>query len=91
MMISVWWLILVFVIGAYAGITLMAALFVSLREPARADTWQLADDPQTSAMAAARRPDDAIAPSNRERPGRKRSASKRHSPDPLEQQANFQW
>jgi hypothetical protein len=89
MMISAWWLILVFVLGAYAGITLMATLFVSSRQPAGLDSWLFAEDSQS--FAATWRSDDAMAPSSRERPGRKRGAAKRNSPDPLENQANFQW
>lgn len=66
MLISGGWLILAFGIGVYVGITLLAALVVSSREPERTDAEQLADDPIVALIAAAWRPDATARPN----PGR---------------------
>ena len=90
-MISGWWLFLAFLIGVYAGVTLMAALIVSSHRPVQADPQQLADDPRMSAIVAEWLSDKPGADPNRERTARKRSATSHRDADPLENQANFQW
>jgi hypothetical protein len=62
MLISGGWLILAFAIGIYVGITLLAALVVSSREPEQTDAEQLRDDPIMALIAAAWRADAASAP-----------------------------
>ena len=64
MMISGGWLILVFSIGVYVGITLLAALIVSSREPEQTDAEQLADDPTLALIAAAWRADAVVHPNH---------------------------
>ena len=66
MLISGGWLILAFGIGIYVGITLLAALVVSSREPEHTDAEQLSDDPIVALIAAAWRPDATTHPN----PGR---------------------
>ena len=91
MLLSTWWMILVFAIGAYAGITLMAMLAVAGRETPRQDVLDPMGEMRLSATAGALRPPDAAARSNRERRTRKRNDSKSRMPEPLEQQAKLQW
>ena len=64
MLISGGWLILVFTIGVYMGITLLAALIVSSHEPERTDAEQLADDPILALIAAAWISDEPAAHAN---------------------------
>ena len=64
MLISGGWLILAFAIGIYAGITLLAALVISSREPERTDAEQLGDDPIMALIAAAWRPDPTDLPNH---------------------------
>jgi hypothetical protein len=90
MTVSIWWLLLVFLVGAYAGITLLAALMVSSHEPAQTDAEQLGDDPILARIAAQWRSGEKIR-SNHRRTSRKRSEAPLDTPDPLEKQADFQW
>ena len=81
----------VFVIGAYVGLTLLAALIVSSDEPEQTDAPQLADDPRMALIAAEWRSENPTERPNRERTGGKRSATPRRKPEELENQADFQW
>ena len=83
MTISIWWLVAMLVIGAYAGITLMAVLAVAGREVPVPD--------ELSPMAGVSRSSEATARPNRERRTRKRDEPKRRMPEPIEQQGNLQW
>ena len=91
MTVSIWWLLLVFVVGAYAGITLLAALMVSSHEPAQTDAEQLGDDPILARIAAQWRAGQSLARPNHRRTSRKRSEASVANPEPLEKQADFQW
>jgi hypothetical protein len=90
-MVSGWWLVLVFVIGAYAGIALMAVIVASSRRAPQPDALQFADASPVPGAAAARQADEAASRANRDRRPRKRSASAGRGSDPLENQATFQW
>ena len=59
MLISAWWLVLVFAAGAYIGITLLSALIVSSHESAETDAGQLGDDPTLARIAAEWRAEEA--------------------------------
>jgi hypothetical protein len=91
MMISAWWVIPIFVIGAYAGITLIAVMNVASYRIPHSDEPQRTEDSPLSVMAAALSADQETVRPNRERRSRKRSEPKRHRPDPVENQAQFQW
>jgi hypothetical protein len=88
-MISGWWLVLVFAVGAYAGIALFAALVVSSREPEPTDAWRLGDDPRMALIAAEWMTDGPAARPGRERSGGKRGTTSRRSADPVESQATL--
>jgi hypothetical protein len=90
-MISGWWLLLVFLVGAYAGITLLAALMVSSHEPAQTDAELLGDDPALARIAAQWRAGQSLARPNHRRTSRNKSETLLDAPDPLEKQADFQW
>jgi hypothetical protein len=91
MMISGWWLLLVFLVGAYAGITLLAALMVSSHEPAQTDADQLRDDPVLARIAAQWRGYEPVGRPNHRRTNRKRGEAPRETPQQPEKQADFQW
>ena len=91
MTVSIWWLLLVFLVGAYAGITLLAALMVSSHEPAQTDAEQLGDDPILARIAAQWRGYEPAGRPNHRRTSRKRSDAPVDTPDRLEKQADFQW
>ena len=83
MTISIGWLVAMLVVGAYAGITLMAVLAVAGREVPVPD--------ELIPVAGVSKSGDIAARPNRERRTRKRDEPKRRMPDPIEQQGNLQW
>ncbi len=92
MTISGWWLIPAFVVGAYAGVSLMAAMYVAGRERERSDLLPEPTEPQLAALRAVW----ATAGQELADPGttgaRKQRAPRRtRRAEPVEVQTNFQW
>ena len=81
-----------FVLGAYAGISLMAMLAVTGREPPLEDALnQMGDLPLPQTAGAMRMTETPAPRPNREPRTRKRDEPRRRMPDPVEQQGNLQW
>jgi hypothetical protein len=91
MMISAWWLILVFAIGIYAGVLLMTVMFVASRPSTEADPVRMADDSRLVAVAAAWLADEPATARETQRKSRKRVSTPRRRSDPPVTQATLEW
>jgi hypothetical protein len=92
MTISGWWLIPAFVVGAYAGVSLMAAMYVAGRERERSDLLPEPAEPQLGAMrgAWATTEQDLADPGIRA-PRKQRTPRRSARTEPVGEQTAFRW
>ncbi len=89
--ISGWWLIPAFVVGAYVGVSLMAAMYMAGRERERSDLLPEPAEPQLAALRAAwaAAGQDLVDPGTG--PRKQRAPRRTRRAEPAEVQTNFQW
>jgi hypothetical protein len=92
MTISGWWLIPAFVVGAYGGVALMAAMYVAGRERERSDLLPEPSEPQLAALGAAWATAGQDLAGRETAGARKQRAQRRtRRAEPGEVQTRFQW